>query len=74
MVSSEGGAGAGSCTAGASADPVALDATLADIIKAKRLEQGMSPYQKPLHHIERAAELGLGTADLKSIRRVELDV
>jgi len=58
----------------ASADPVALDATLADIIKAKRLEKGMSPYQRPIHHIERAAELGLGVADLKKIQRVELDI
>jgi len=58
----------------AATDPVALDATLADIIKAKRLEKGMSPYQKPTLHIARAAELGLGTDDLKAIRRVEMDV
>ena len=58
----------------ASADPVALDATLADIIKAKRLAEGMSPYPKPIHHIERAAELGLGIADIKRIKRIELDV
>jgi len=58
----------------ASADPVALDATLADIIKAKRLEEGLSPHMRPIHHIERAAELGVGVADLKQINRVEVDV
>jgi len=55
----------------AATDPVAFDATLADIIKAKRLEEGMSPYHKDPVHIARAAELGLGTADLKAIKRVE---
>jgi len=58
----------------AATDPVALDATLADIIKAKRVAEGMSPYHKDTLHIARAAELNLGTADLKSIQRVEMDV
>jgi hypothetical protein len=35
---------------------------------------GVSPYLKPLVHIERAAELGLGCADLAKILRVEADV
>lgn len=58
----------------ASTDPVALDATLADILKAKRLKEGMSPYHKRPVHIERAAALGLGVADLKSISRVETGI
>jgi uncharacterized protein (DUF362 family) len=58
----------------ASADPVALDAILADIIRAKREAEGLSPYHKTPVHLARAAELGLGVADLKAIKRVELDV
>jgi len=58
----------------ASADPVALDAVLADILKAKRVEKGMSPHARPLNHIMRAAELGLGTADLAKINRVQIQV
>jgi uncharacterized protein (DUF362 family) len=58
----------------ASLDPVALDATLADIIKTKRLEKGMPPYQKATVHIARAAELGLGCADLSKIERVEVGI
>ena len=59
------------CGVLAATDPVAMDATLADIIKAKRIEKGLSPYHKPTVHVARGAELGLGTADLKSIQRVE---
>jgi uncharacterized protein (DUF362 family) len=58
----------------ASLDPVALDTTLADIIKAKRVEKGMSPYQKPIRHITRAAELGLGQGDLAKINRLEIEI
>jgi len=58
----------------AATDPVALDATLADIIRAKRVENGMSPYERPVVHLARAVELGLGVADLAKINRVELDV
>jgi uncharacterized protein (DUF362 family) len=57
----------------ASADPVALDATLADI-KAKRIKEGMSPYHERISHIERAAELGLGVADLRAISRTEVEL
>ena len=60
----------------ASADPVALDVILAEIIKAKRLEKGLSEHHKipagqPIPQIARAAELNLGCADLKSIARIE---
>ncbi len=58
----------------ASVDPVALDATLADIIKAKRVEKGLAPYHNKLAHVERAAELGLGVCDLAKINRVEAEV
>ena len=58
----------------ASADFVALDATLADLIKAKRVAEGLPPYFKPLRHLERAIELGLGEGDLKKIKRVELEI
>ena len=58
----------------ASVDPVALDTTLADIIKAKRVEKGRSPYHKPIRHIARAAELGLGCGDLAKIKRLEVEV
>lgn len=58
----------------AAVDPVAMDATLADILKAKRVEKGLAPYHKALVHVERAAELGLGVADLAKIKRVEVEV
>ncbi len=58
----------------ASVDPVALDATLEDIIMAKRRENGMQkPHNDPLH-IGRAAELGLGVADLARIKRVSVEI
>ncbi len=58
----------------AAADPVAIDAVMDDIIKAKRLEKGLSPNNNKPIHIARAAELGLGQADLKSINRLEVEV
>ncbi|HUT35546.1 MAG TPA: DUF362 domain-containing protein [Planctomycetota bacterium] len=58
----------------ASVDPVAMDATLADIIKAKRVEKGLAPYHKDIKHVLRAAELGIGVADLAKINRVEAEV
>lgn len=64
----------------ASADPVALDAILADILKAKRKEKGLSDYHSrgknvtEVPHIARAAELNLGCADLKSIARIEKSI
>jgi len=58
----------------ASADPVALDAVMDDIIRSKRLEKGLSPHNNKPIHIARAAELGLGQADLKKINRVEIEI
>ncbi len=58
----------------ASADPVALDATFAEIIKAKRLEKNLRPHHNNPKHIARAAELGLGHADLKRVRRLEIEI
>lgn len=58
----------------ASVDPVALDAVLADILKAKRVEKGLAPYHKEIKHIERAAELGIGVADLTRINRIEAEI
>jgi len=58
----------------AAVDPVALDATLADLIKAKRIEAGKSPYHNAILHVERAAKLGLGIADLTKIKPVEVEV
>jgi len=58
----------------AAVDPVALDATFDDIIKAKRLELGIKPRHNDPRHITRAAELGLGEANLKNINRVEMEV
>jgi uncharacterized protein (DUF362 family) len=58
----------------ASVDPVAMDAVLADIIKAKRVEKGLAPYHNKLAHVERAAELGLGVADLAKINRLEAEI
>ena len=46
----------------------------ADILKAKRVEKGLAPYHKDIKHIERAAELGIGIADLAKINRVEAEV
>lgn len=56
----------------ASTDMVALDTVLADIIKAKRLEKGMSPQFKPLRHLERAVAMGLGQGDLSKIQRMDM--
>ncbi|MFP4058649.1 MAG: DUF362 domain-containing protein [Candidatus Brocadiia bacterium] len=58
----------------AATDPVALDTTAAEIIKAKRREKGMSEYHKPIVHVTRAAELGLGCGDPEKIKRVEREV
>ncbi len=62
------------CGIVASVDPVAMDAVLADILKAKRVEKGLAPYHNKLLHVERAAELGVGVADLAKINRVEAEV
>ena len=58
----------------ASVDPVAMDAILDDIIKAKRLEKNLKPRHNDPKHIARAAELGLGEANLANIQRVEAEV
>jgi len=58
----------------AATDPVAIDAVMDDIIKAKRIEKGLSPNNNSPLHIARAAELGLGQADLKNINRVEMEI
>jgi len=58
----------------ASVDPVAMDAVLADIIKAKRIEKGLSPYHKDIKHVLHAAELGIGECDLAKINRVEAEI
>ncbi len=58
----------------AATDPVAIDAVMDDIIRAKREEKGLSPHNNKPIHIARAAELGLGQADLKSITRTEIEV
>jgi uncharacterized protein (DUF362 family) len=55
-------------------DSVALDTILGDVIRAKRVEAGMSPFLRPHLHVERAAELGLGCADLKKIQKVEQSI
>ncbi len=62
------------CGIVASTDFVALDAVLADLIRAKRVEKGLPPEFKPLRHIERAVELELGCGDLKTIQRIEREV
>ena len=62
------------CGVVASADPVALDAVLAEILKAKRLENKLTEFPRPILHVTRAAELGLGVADLAKIKRLELEV
>ena len=58
----------------ASVDPVAMDATLDEIIRAKRVEKGLKPRHNDPRHIARAAELGLGEATLANIQRVEMEV
>ena len=59
---------------GGAAAAVALDATLDSIISAKRGEKGMSPHQVPTTHIGRAAELGVGEADIGKIKRLDIEV
>jgi len=58
----------------ASTDPVALDMVLSEIIKAKRTEKGLGPYCKPIRHVLRAGELGLGETDLGKIDRQEIEI
>ncbi len=58
----------------AATDPVAIDAVMDDIIKAKRLEKGLPPHNNKPIHIARAAELGLGQADLKGINRLDVAI
>ena len=58
----------------ASVDPVALDATLDDIVRAKRVEKGLKPRHNDPKHIARAADLGLGEADLTKIKRLTLEI
>ncbi|HUT34450.1 MAG TPA: DUF362 domain-containing protein [Planctomycetota bacterium] len=58
----------------AATDPVAIDAVMDDILRAKREEKGLSPHNNKPIHIARAAELGLGQADLKNINRVDVEV
>jgi len=58
----------------ASTDPVALDATMADIVLAKRREKGMKKLVNAPLHIARAAELGLGVADLGRIKRLAVEI
>lgn len=58
----------------ASVDPVALDAVLEDIVMDKRREKGLTkPHNNPMH-IARAAELGLGVADLAKIKRINVEI
>ncbi len=58
----------------ASTDPVALDATFEEIVRLERIRRGLRPRHNDPKHILRAAELGLGQADLKRVRRPELEV
>ncbi|HOX39649.1 MAG TPA: DUF362 domain-containing protein [Candidatus Brocadiia bacterium] len=58
----------------AATDPVALDTVMEDIIRAKRLEEKLTPRNNSIKHIIRAAELGLGCGDLAAIRRVGIEV
>ena len=62
------------CGVLASTDPVALDATFDDIIMARRVEKGIKPRHNEPTHILRAAELGLGEANIKNIKRLEIEV
>jgi len=57
-----------------STDTVALDAVMADVIEAKRKEQGLptlAEADRPPRWLETAASRSLGVADLAAIRRVE---
>jgi len=52
----------------AGTDPVAVDTVAAEEIKAQRHKRGMQgPVRPEIKHIPRAAEMSLGTADLKKI-------
>jgi uncharacterized protein (DUF362 family) len=57
-----------------STDPVAVDAVGRQVLEARRLEVGLKPLAaegREPGHIAGAAKLGLGTADLGRIERVE---
>ena len=58
----------------ASVDPVAMDAVIDDIVRAKRVEKGLKARVNDPGYIARAAELGLGEAELANIQRVEMDI
>lgn len=62
------------CGVIASVDPVAMDATFDEIITKKRIEKGLRPHHNDPKHIARAAQLGLGQADLKKVRRLEVEI
>jgi uncharacterized protein (DUF362 family) len=59
----------------ASTDTIALDAVMADIIDAKRKEQGLptlAEVDRPPRWLQTAASRSLGVADLASIRRASV--
>jgi uncharacterized protein (DUF362 family) len=62
------------CGVLAASDPVAMDAVIEDLIRAKRVEKGLKPQFNDPKHIARAADLGLGEADLAKIQKVEITV
>jgi uncharacterized protein (DUF362 family) len=58
----------------AATDPVAMDAVVEAIIRAARVAKGLKPHLNDPKHIARAADLGLGEADLARIDRVEMQI
>jgi uncharacterized protein (DUF362 family) len=51
-------------------DPVAIDACALKIIEDKRKEKGIAAIGNRARHVQTAAKLGLGVADLSNIKRV----
>jgi len=63
------------CGVIASTDPIALDSTLADILRAKRKEKGLSPDSvKEIAYIAHGETIGLGFANPNKMKRVEVEV
>ncbi len=58
----------------AATDPVALDTVLDDIIRAKRVEKGLTPRNNSTAYIGRAAALGLGEGDRAKINRTTVEI
>lgn len=63
------------CGIVASKDPVALDSTLTEILRAKRKEKGLPPdSRKEISYVAHGEAIGLGVAAAEKMKRVEIEI